>query len=144
MEAILGDTFMLNTGEERTINAKIVAVYFGAKWCQPCLNFNTRLVDFYHAVNEDIPSDEEKNVEIVFCSSDQNEEQFHDFMQDMPWCTIPFSEKERMNRIKQQCGVVGIPMVVIIKRNGTILTKGGRADILKEGPNSLKKWLEAP
>ena len=69
----------------------VVGLYFSAHWCGPCRGFTPRLVDFYKECKE-----AGKTFEVVFVSSDRNQEEFDGYFGEMPWLTLrlfPFSLK---------------------------------------------------
>ncbi|CAF1306990.1 unnamed protein product [Adineta ricciae] len=67
---------------------KAIGLYFSAHWCPPCRGFTPILVDFYNKYGS------EKNLEIIFISSDNDEESFNEYYQEMPWLTLDFKERE--------------------------------------------------
>ncbi|CAF3969106.1 unnamed protein product, partial [Rotaria sordida] len=63
---------------------KIIGLYFSAHWCPPCRNFTPILIEFYkkHA--------ETKKFEIIFISSDNDEDSFNEYYEDMPWLALDY------------------------------------------------------
>lgn len=63
---------------------KTIFLYFSALWCPPCRIFTPKLIEFYniHRIN--------KNFEIIFISSDNNEDAFREYYKDMPWLALEF------------------------------------------------------
>lgn len=56
-----------------------IGVFFSGHWCPPSREFTPDLIDAYdHWARQ-------KGFEILFCSSDQTEEEFHDYLGEMPW-----------------------------------------------------------
>jgi len=136
MESIVGNEFVDNKGNTYTLaqlsEAKVLMIYFSAHWCPPCRGFTPVLADFYKEVNED-----GKNVEIIFASSDQTEEQFKGYLNEMPWKAIPFGAAER-SKVGTHYGVTGIPSLnVVDKATGTSLEANGRGLVANEGPGCL-------
>ncbi len=54
--------------------------------CGPCRSFTPKLIKFYdtHA--------EGKKLEIIFLSSDSDEESFDEYYKDMPWFKLDYKE----------------------------------------------------
>ena len=55
---------------------------------EPCAAFIDKLISVYQKL-------EDKNFEIIFCSSDQTEEDFAESYARMPWYTIPYTDRRR-------------------------------------------------
>ncbi|CAF4876620.1 unnamed protein product, partial [Rotaria sp. Silwood1] len=62
----------VNLNDEK-YKGKVIGLYFSAHWCPPCRGFTPILIDFYKKHSED------KNFEIIFISSDNDEESFNDY-----------------------------------------------------------------
>ncbi|WCJ38450.1 DC1 domain-containing protein [Euphorbia peplus] len=95
---------------------KIVGLYFSASWCRPCRNFTPSLTEVY----EQLSSKGDKfELEIVFISSDRDEESFNSYFTKMPWLAIPFSDGKTRKRLKEELFKVrGIPNLVFLDVNG--------------------------
>lgn len=64
-------------------------LYFSALWCPPCRGFTPKLVEFYKKV-----AMKGHKFEIVFVSSDTDEDTFEKYYKDMPWAALKFDQKE--------------------------------------------------
>lgn len=97
-------------------NKDYVLLYYSASWCGPCQAFTPTLVDFYnqHA--------DAGNFELVFISNDRSQRAMADYMKKarMPWPALPFSE--RQNTLARTYAESGIPHLVLIKPDGTIVS----------------------
>lgn len=133
----LGSTFHRPDGECITsdLSNKIVGIYFSAHWCPPCRAFTPQLAAVYKELKE-----AGKDLEIVFISSDQKEEEMKAYHKDMPWLAVPFGD-ERIKENKTLYGVTGIPTLVIL-RDGKFLSKDGRMDVAAKAAAAYDKWLE--
>merc|ERR1712146_630671 len=100
----------------------VVCVYFSAHWCPPCRGFTPVLGKFYEEVNKD-----GKRMEIIFVSCDQDEKQFEEYHNSMPFIAAPWSS-DRQN-MGQAMGVSGIPALMVMKKDGTVASKNGRGDV---------------
>ena len=59
----------------------------------------------------------------------------------MPWMTIPFSDKERLNDLKKRFRIIGIPHLAILKSDdGQLVTVNGRKDIQERGVKCIEDW----
>jgi hypothetical protein len=98
----------------------------------------------------------EAGLEVVWCSSDDNAQQFKDYAAKMgPWLAVPFEDSALRTRLKQEYGVCaakeqaavgvrdrkrGIPTLAIVRPDGSVVTLEGDEQVEKEGLAALKKW----
>ena len=141
MQSLIGDTFLCKNGNaellfEEIANTPVIALYFTAHWCPPCRQFVPLLLNFYTEVNS-----EEKKLEIIFVSSDKDVEGFNEFFGAMPWLALPYGDS-RIQQLKQAFKVAGIPLLVLLKKDGTFAYGGARADVTNEGSSCFGRWLE--
>ncbi|KAL0912599.1 hypothetical protein M5K25_018581 [Dendrobium thyrsiflorum] len=114
------DFLVRNNGDEVKISeleGKTVGLYFSGSWCGPCRRFTPILVEAYTEL-----ASRDSNFEIVFVSSDEDEEDFSDYFSKMPWLAIPFSDDHKRDSLDGVFDVEGIPALVIIDKNGEVLT----------------------
>ena len=118
------------------LNNDIIGIYFSAHWCGPCRAFTPNLGKFYENVNK-----EKKQVEIIYCPSDQTLQEFNEYYQTMPWLAIPF-ESDSKDAIADGLGISSIPTLIIFDKNGNVLDNDGRGTIEKEGVKAINTWKE--
>jgi nucleoredoxin len=138
LQSLLGDTFISKTSEvsfEEVVSNPVVVLYFSAHWCPPCRNFTPVLASFYNEVN-----DPDKRLEIVFVSSDKEQDSFNEYTGTMPWVSIPYGDS-RNQSLKTQFKVSGIPLLIVLNKNGTLAHGAARADVTNDGPAAFDKWL---
>ena len=70
--------------------------------CPPCRGFTPKLVDTYNSVKA-----ANKNLEIVFVSSDRAEPSFNEYFAEMPWYSIPYQDP-RGAELKTYFGIGGL------------------------------------
>ena len=129
MQDILGTTLRSGTKTEAldkvlVEGVKYVGIYFGAHWAPPCRLFTETLNSFYEKVNKD-----EQVFQVVFCSTDGNEAAFERNYSKMPWAAVPYLDEDRSQSLRQRFGINGIPTLVVISPNGTLISYDGRTDI---------------
>ncbi|WP_269522839.1 thioredoxin-like domain-containing protein [Coraliomargarita parva] len=93
------------------------AIYYSAHWCPPCRRFTPKLVQFY-----DEQSAKHDNFEIIFVSSDKNEDAMLEYMvgTKMNWPALEYSRKKSSKELTKYCGS-GIPCLVLVDNEGKVL-----------------------
>lgn len=112
------------TASGKPVAASIMGLYFSAHWCPPCRAFTPSLVQFYERVRAAHP-----DFEIIFVSSDRTPEDFEEYYATMPWGKLPFAEREAKATLATQYGVQGIPRLVIVGADGTLVTGSAREEV---------------
>lgn len=135
---ILGEKLMSNDGEVSTAEAfagkKAIALYFSAHWCPPCRGFTPKFAEWY---TKDLKG---KGLEVVFCSSDKDEEQFLSYFKEQPWLALPYSDRERKEALSKKFKVQGIPTVVILTPDGEVITLEGREAVSGDPTGEDLPW----
>jgi len=139
MTAAAGSVFVNSAGEKKDValSGKIVAFYFSSLRVQ---TFTGKLIEFYSAVKQ-----AGNDFEVIFISSDASEAEMMQCMKDtkMPWPAVPYdsAEAKTLKLIKKnELKVKGLPGVLVIVKDGQVLTETGKQDILDAGPEAYKKW----
>ena len=76
-----------------------IGIYFSAHWCSPCRIFTPKLAEIYKEIKNDF-----KNFEILFISSDQDEDSFNNYRSEMPWLAAPLNSTEFIKQYFQISG----------------------------------------
>lgn len=120
-----------------SLKGKTVGLYFSAHWCPPCRAFTPSLVKFrnQHA---------EEGFEIVFVSLDQSEEDKKTYIREMEmkWLTVPGASSKEAQSLAERFQVAGIPMLVILAPDGSVVTRSGREDVMIAADTALQSWKE--
>lgn len=127
--------------------SEIVVYYFSAHWCAPCREFTPILIEFYNFLAE-----QNKNLTVVFVSSDRSTEAFEQYRATMPqdWKAVSSEDPMKLQLIKE-FEISGIPRLVITKQNGEIINQSARVQVLdamldsnwKSAASTLyKKWTD--
>jgi len=109
---------------------KTIALYFSAHWCPPCKAFTPKLVKVYNELKE-----RGKGFEIVFISSDRDEEAFEDYYKSMPWLALPFGDKTKKD-LMRLLRVIGIPSLIVVGPDGKTVTDDGVNAVATFGVNA--------
>ncbi|CAI4233363.1 unnamed protein product [Auanema sp. JU1783] len=115
---------------------KIVGIYFSAHWCPPCRMFTPILKDFYNELKDS------EEFEVVFVSFDRSSQDLQNYLSEShgDWYHVPFGS-DKIKELSQKFEVSGIPALVIVKPDGTIVTKEGRGSVQGKNPqNVLRQW----
>ena len=126
------------SAEDVLSSKRVVCFYFSAHWCPPCRQFTPILKEAYEEFGN-----ESKDLEIVFVSSDRTDEDMKNYMEDShgSWLAVP-RNSDIAQALKTKLGVQGIPVLIVCKRDGSVITKEGRSDVNKGGPALMKTWLQ--
>lgn len=127
--SLFGDVILKpGTGEtatpEEVLMNKVVLLYFGAHWWEPCIKFTPKL----HLFNQ--LQKDNHDFEIVFCSMDRSEEEYNQYSEQMQWWCLPYA----LSTLPKLAGLYkahGMPHLVVIDADGKLITR--------EGVESLKK-----
>ncbi|MQL79567.1 hypothetical protein Taro_012021 [Colocasia esculenta] len=104
------DFLIRNNGDQveaGNLDGKTVGIYFSGHWCPTCRWFTLKLAVAY---NELAP----KGFEVVFVSSDRDEDSFQSYFSEVPWLAVPFSDADVRARLNSLFKVRGIPHLVIL------------------------------
>ncbi|KAL3577890.1 hypothetical protein D5086_019394 [Populus alba] len=124
------DFLIRNNGDQVKVSnlvGKIVGFYYSGSWCGPCRNFTPLLVEVYEQLSS------KGDFEVVFISSDRDDESFNTYFSEMPWLAIPFSDTETRKRLKEVFKVRGIPNLVIFDANGKVSCDDGVSTVKEHG-----------
>jgi nucleoredoxin len=124
----------INTAEAIKDNT-IIALYFSAAWCPPCKKFTPKLVEFVKQ------NENSKAFTVIFVSSDRSAEEHAKYMKHykMPFPAMPF-DKAQLKQIKQAYGGNGIPNLVLLNADGTVI-KGSYETNGTYSPKNRKSYI---
>ena len=119
-----------------TLSGKYVGLYFSASWCPPCRTFTPKLVEFHKANKE--------KFEVLLVSADNSEKAQANYMKKymMPWLAVKH-QSTAANLLVKKMGVSGIPYLVVLAPDGSVVTKDGRGDVDSMGDKAFLKWKSA-
>jgi len=142
MDLIKKQTFIRADGstleaDAALANKELILIYFSAHWCPPCKRFTPILKEFYDKVAKD-------GVEIIFLSWDQTPEEMVSYMKESHGDWLAFQhDSEMKEKLEEKFNVCGIPSLVVLKADGTLVTEDGADDIEEhEASEVIKEWKE--
>merc|ERR1712077_33338 len=112
----------------------IILIFFSAHWCPPCRGFTPILKDFYEEA-------EAQGVEIIFVSSDRDSEAMMSYMKESHGDWYALEHGNLKKELSEKYNVRGIPTLVVLKGDGTLISANGRGDVQSKGPGALKEWM---
>lgn len=133
-----GDKGLESVNTASVLKDKVVGIYFSAHWCGPCRSFTPDLIKAYKEHSS------KKNFEVVFASSDSDKKSFESYYKDMPWLALDFDDRDLKNTLSKKYGVQGIPTLVILDSDGTVITSQGRMKVGKDPQFKDFPWRPIP
>jgi len=151
---LLGETVQGKDGDVAvssfSVPGGVLAMYFSAHWCPPCRAFTPKLATWYNNFKK---SENGSKLELVFVSSDRDEEAFNEYYAEMPWLTLPYAKRDEKAKLSKKFKVQGIPSLVFLNaETGDVITKNGRniVDTDEDGkefpwvPKTMLQMLSGP
>merc|ERR1711924_302508 len=63
-----------------------------------------------------------------------------DYFKDMPWLALDFEDRKRKAQLSSMFGVRGIPALVILDKDGSVITKEGRGAVSSDPRGAKFPW----
>ena len=61
----------------------------------------------------------------------------------MPWCALPFSERTKEKELSKKFKVNGIPSLVVLDEDGSLITLDGRSKVTEDPTGQSFPWRTA-
>jgi len=117
-------------------NKTAIGLYFSGHWCGPCRGFTPKLAEAYTKLKG-----LGKSFEVVFVSSDRDQEAFDSYFAEQPWLALPFEARDMKAKLSKKYKVSGIPSLVILDgETGELITKDGRSSIMQDPSGESFPW----
>ena len=109
---------------------KFVIVDFFASWCQPCLSEVPRLKKYAAKYKE-------QGLEVLAISLDETRAELDKYLAgaELPWPVIHDHASDRLESLQLKFGVVALPTVLLLNKEGTVVSleaRGAELDRLME------------
>ena len=73
-------------------------------------------------------------------NSDESQMQFNQMASQSPWLSIPYLD-ERVMDLKSMYSITAVPVLVILRKDGTVVTANGRNDIYAMEDGAITHWI---
>ncbi len=133
-EAILSKSGQVNP-VEACRDAKLIGIYFSMHNCPPCRAFTPVFAELYKEMNAD-----SKVMEVIFCSGDRTQEEYDKYYEEQPWLALPRGDG-RLANLAKKFEVKGVPRLIVIKPDGTVVDNNAVRKVTEEGPGAIEEYL---
>jgi nucleoredoxin len=110
---------------------KVIGLYFSGHYCPPCRKFTPLLAEVYEEIKE-----ENDDFEIIFVSSDKEEDSFIKYYSEMPWLALPYAKRDLKVELCGKFGVQTIPTLIFFNEKGEMIEREGRNYVEKNAHDS--------
>lgn len=115
---------------------KVLGLYFSAHWCPPCNLFTPELVGWYNRLRTS-----GKDIQVVFISFDNNEEDYEEHFSTMDWLGLPFKHREIKANLVRKYKISGVPSLILINAHtSSLISKDGRYYVLNDRDGDGFPW----
>jgi len=83
-------------------------------------------------------------LDIVFVSSDRDEAAFKDYFAEQPWHALEYSDRKAKDDLSNALGISGIPSLVILDKDGSVINKDGRTALSGDPKGENFPWHPKP
>ncbi len=110
----------------KSYRGKVVLVDFWATWCGPCLAEIPNVKRLYELYQE-------RGFDVVGISLDRSREALERFLQreKLPWPTLHAEDESGQHPMATYYGIVAIPTVLLVDKEGKVVSLNARGDELK-------------
>lgn len=120
------------------LEGKVLGLYFGAKRSPPCRDFSAKLASWYPALKD-------KGFEIIFLSSDEDEDNFREYFGTHPWLALDFEVgRKAVEELALRYEIKETPSLIIIDKDGSTITKEGTEVVSKDPVGEQFPWYTKP
>ena len=119
----------------KSLEGKIVGLYFSASWCPPCRAFSPVLMRMREAQKD--------KFEVILVGADRSEGDHRSYMKKHGMAVGIEPGSPANDMLSQKFGVRSIPTLVIIGPNGKVLDRNGRESVASKGEMAIWDWVSS-
>merc|ERR1712099_172683 len=102
------------------------------------MGFTPQLAEWY---KKDLKN---KGLEVVFVSSDRDEDSFKEYFAEQPWLALDYADRKTKERLSKAFKVNGIPSLVILDSALNTITLEGRSAVSADPEGVDMPWYPKP
>ncbi|KAM3926074.1 nucleoredoxin-like protein 1 [Leptodactylus fuscus] len=123
---------------------RVLLLYFAESGCSRCQEFAPLLKEFFTKLTDEFYVNRSSQLALVYVSLDRNEEEYDNFIKDMPkrWLLVPFEDEDFRRDLEVQFSVSEVPVLVVLKPSGQIISPNAVDEVVRLGPPCFKNWQE--
>ncbi|KAM4677266.1 nucleoredoxin-like protein 1 [Discoglossus pictus] len=124
---------------------RVILLYFAESASSRCQEFAPLLKDFFVKLTDEFYVNRAAQLALVYVSRDRSEEEWEDFLKDMPkrWLLVPYEDEEFRRDLEAQFSVSEVPALVVLKPSGQVICLNAVDEVVKLGPPCFQNWQEA-
>lgn len=128
-----------------SLRGRVIGLYFSAHWCGPCRQFTPFLTSWLAEFQQLHPKG--TKFAVVFVSRDHGAAEFAQYRAEMNFAALPFDVAQAQGSgLAAKYGVQGIPALVVVQSDGTVITSEGRREVSTDydPPGQRFPWSPLP
>jgi len=124
----------------KTLEGKVVGLYFGGEWCPYCPPFSKKLAQVYAKLQQqNVP------MEVIYISYDKGKEKFDKYTRDMPWLTSAFNNKEITRAISDRFPMRALPALKTVEwSTGRVVAQNCKDSVDSDPEGKSFPWGPKP
>lgn len=113
---------------------KVVALFFGAQWCQYCRKFKPKLKEATDEINK-----YREALAVIYIPNDYTEGTVKEMLKDTNWYRIPLGNSA-IDELTELYDIAGLPTLIVLDQEGNIVDRKARNTIEIEGAHAIVQW----